>query len=187
LQLGSIAAVHLWFDRPILSVPHAVLQSELAPWIFASTMHLSQSVGGGSCRRLNEEKDAIGGGSRLLQQESAAQNNAKVHYYQVVVSAAHRVAPTDPGELRDAVLTELRRFLPPARQARLLHAREVIHPQAVFSPQPGSDRFRPPQKTPVPRLFLAGDWTATGWPATMESAVRSGLLAVEALTESIND
>jgi uncharacterized protein with NAD-binding domain and iron-sulfur cluster len=46
---------------------------------------------------------------------------------------------------------------------------------------PGVDRWRPAQPTPIANLFLAGDWTATGWPATMEGAVRSGYLAAEAL------
>src|SRR5256884_9251432 len=50
-----------------------------------------------------------------------------------------------------------------------------------FSPEPGVDRWRPKQQTSLPRLFLAGDWTDTGWPATMEGAVRSGYLAAEAL------
>jgi len=52
---------------------------------------------------------------------------------------------------------------------------------ATFSPEPGVDRYRPKQQTSVPHLFLAGDWTATGWPATMEGAVRSGYLAAEVL------
>ena len=49
--------------------------------------------------------------------------------------------------------------------------------RATFSVVPGLDRVRPPQTTPYPGLFLAGDWTATGWPSTMEGAVRSGRLA----------
>jgi len=52
---------------------------------------------------------------------------------------------------------------------------------------PGLDRFRPQARTQWPGLFLAGDWTATGWPATMEGAVRSGYLAAEALTRSIGN
>jgi uncharacterized protein with NAD-binding domain and iron-sulfur cluster len=47
---------------------------------------------------------------------------------------------------------------------------------------PGIDALRPPQRTPVPGLVLAGDWTATGWPATMEGAVRSGVLAADTIT-----
>jgi uncharacterized protein with NAD-binding domain and iron-sulfur cluster len=52
---------------------------------------------------------------------------------------------------------------------------------ATYSPRPGIDQYRPKPETAWPRVFLAGDWTATGWPATMEGAVRSGYLAAEAL------
>ncbi len=52
---------------------------------------------------------------------------------------------------------------------------------ATFSPAPGSDRWRPDPESPVPNLFLAGDWTNTGWPSTMEGAVRSGYRAAEAV------
>jgi phytoene dehydrogenase-like protein len=166
LPPGSIAAVHLWFDRPITSLPLALLQSDLAPWIFAAPMHFPVD--------------------RRQENQNTAESAASVYYYQAVISAAHRVAPSDLQELREAVLGELCRFCPQARGARLLHAREVLHLRAVFSPQPGSDRCRLPQKTPVPRLFLAGDWTATGWPATMESAVRSGFRAVEELVKEIS-
>jgi uncharacterized protein with NAD-binding domain and iron-sulfur cluster len=55
----------------------------------------------------------------------------------------------------------------------------------VFSPRVETEDRRPPQSTPVPNLFLDGDWTATGWPATMESAVRSGYLAAEAMLETL--
>jgi zeta-carotene desaturase len=57
---------------------------------------------------------------------------------------------------------------------------------ATFSPLPGIDRYRPSAQTPWPRLFLAGDWTATDWPATMEGAVRSGYIAAEKLTAHAN-
>ena len=66
-------------------------------------------------------------------------------------------------------------------QPRLIHGRVVTQPMAVFSVVPGLDRFRPPQQTPLENLALAGDWTATGWPATMEGAIRSGNQAVESL------
>jgi uncharacterized protein with NAD-binding domain and iron-sulfur cluster len=55
---------------------------------------------------------------------------------------------------------------------------------ATFSPKPGVDRWRPQQQTAIAKMFLAGDWTATGWPATMEGAVRSGYLAAEAVLRS---
>jgi uncharacterized protein with NAD-binding domain and iron-sulfur cluster len=57
----------------------------------------------------------------------------------------------------------------------------VTEHKAVFSVDPGSDRWRPAQETPVAGLHLAGDWTRTDWPATMEGAVRSGYLAAESV------
>ena len=63
--------------------------------------------------------------------------------------------------------------------ARLVHSRLVTEHKAVFSAKPGADAFRPYQQSPIPNLQLAGDWTQTGWPATMEGAVRSGYLAAE--------
>jgi uncharacterized protein with NAD-binding domain and iron-sulfur cluster len=75
----------------------------------------------------------------------------------------------------------LRAVFPDASGARLLRGRVVTEPEAVFSVAPGLDALRPAQRTGVPGLFVAGDWTATGWPATMEGAVRSGYLAAEAV------
>jgi zeta-carotene desaturase len=70
---------------------------------------------------------------------------------------------------------------PAARAARLLASRIVTDPTAVLSVRPGVEAVRPAPRTAVPGLFLAGDWTATGWPSTMEGAVRSGRGAAEAL------
>ena len=72
-------------------------------------------------------------------------------------------------------------MFPAARSARLVAARVVTDPTAVLSVRPGVEAARPEARTRVPNLFLAGDWTATGWPSTMEGAVRSGRLAAAAL------
>jgi zeta-carotene desaturase len=66
----------------------------------------------------------------------------------------------------------------------LLKATVIKEAAATFSPEPGVDRWRPRQATTIPGLLLAGDWTQTGWPATMEGAVRSGYLAAEALVRA---
>jgi uncharacterized protein with NAD-binding domain and iron-sulfur cluster len=87
-------------------------------------------------------------------------------------------------EIIDLCLGEVRKALPAARNAELLKATVIKEAAATFSPEPGVDRWRPKQQTSIPRLFLAGDWTDTGWPATMEGAVRSGYLAAEALLRS---
>lgn len=140
---APIMAVHLWFDRPILSLPHAVLVGKLSQWVFA--------------RSVSEDP----------------------FYYQVVISGCHELASVPREATLRRVLAELAEVWPDARQAKLLRSRLVCDPSAVFSPRPGLDALRPAQVTPIPNLFLAGDWTATGWPATMEGAVRSGYLAAE--------
>jgi zeta-carotene desaturase len=78
----------------------------------------------------------------------------------------------------------LAEFFPAVRGAALTKATVVKEVRATFSVQPRSDLFRPSARSPWPNLFLAGDWTATGWPATMEGAVRSGYRAAEALAHS---
>ncbi|MFO0800934.1 MAG: hydroxysqualene dehydroxylase HpnE [Gemmataceae bacterium] len=102
-------------------------------------------------------------------------------YLQVVVSAARPLKGLGRDEVQRRVAEELARVFPTVRRATLLRAKVVTEHTATFSAVPGVDRFRPPQATPVPNLALAGDWTDTGWPATMEGAVRSGYLAAEAI------
>jgi squalene-associated FAD-dependent desaturase len=103
------------------------------------------------------------------------------HYLQVVVSAARQFRGLGHDEVRRRVAEEMARLFPALAAATLVRARVVTEHAATFSAAPGVDRWRPPQASPLPNLFVAGDWTATGWPATMEGAVRSGYLAAEAL------
>lgn len=153
LESAAITAVHLWFDRPIMDLPHAVVLERLSQWVFAR-------------------------GSR------PGPDGSPRYYYQVVISAAHAMQDRDRDQVRDQVLADLRAIWPATAEARLEHTRIVTERDAVFSPRPGSASLRPRQRTRIPGLLLAGDWTATGWPATMESAVRSGNLAAQALRET---
>jgi uncharacterized protein with NAD-binding domain and iron-sulfur cluster len=82
------------------------------------------------------------------------------------------------------VTAELRNLFPAARSANVVRGRVVTEHAATFSAVPGVDRWRPKQASPLQNLFVAGDWTATGWPATMEGAVRSGYLAAQALLQA---
>jgi len=147
IDSAPITAVHLWFDRPITPLPHAVLVGKTSQWVFR------------------------GGESQAG------------HYCQVVISASRDLIGRGREQIVGRVGRELKEVFPAARAARLLHRRVVTHPAAVFSMIPGLDRFRPAQQTPVENLLLAGDWTATGWPATMEGAVRSGYNAVTVLCD----
>ena len=141
---SPITAVHLWFDRDVIDLPHAVLVCRVSQWVFRG-----EAATGGHC--------------------------------QVVISASRGLLDGDRDALRDAVVAELREVFPAARAARLLEARVVTDPTAVLSVRPGVEAVRPGPRTAVGNLFLAGDWTATGWPSTMEGAVRSGRLAAEAV------
>jgi zeta-carotene desaturase len=85
----------------------------------------------------------------------------------------------------ETVVAELREIFPAARAAELRDARVVTDPTAVLSVRPGVESLRPPAVTGVPNLVLAGDWTATGWPSTMEGAVRSGRLAAAAVGRNL--
>ncbi len=144
---AAITAVHLWFDRPVVPLPHAVLVGRLSQWVFA-----------------DEQTDST-----------------SVQHCQVVISASHRLERRNRDELLNEVRGELQSVWSAVGDAELLRSRIIAQPAAVFSCLPGVDRFRPHQKTPISNFALAGDWTDTGWPATMESAVRSGYRAVNAL------
>jgi squalene-associated FAD-dependent desaturase len=104
-------------------------------------------------------------------------------YLQLVISASYDLVQKSRQQIIDLCLKEVRAAVPAAREAQLVKSTVIKETAATFSPEPGCDRWRPTAKSPVRGLFLAGDWTATGWPATMEGAVRSGYLAAEALTE----
>lgn len=107
------------------------------------------------------------------------------HYLQVVVSAARPLRGAGRDEITRLIAEELKRLYPASSSAKLLRARVVTEHAATFSAVPGVDAFRPPQATPVCGLYLAGDYTDTGWPATLEGAVRSGYLAAEAVLRAV--
>jgi len=102
-------------------------------------------------------------------------------HVQLVVSASRSLVEMPRGEVIEMALRELTEFFPAVAQAKLERAHVVKEVRAVFSAAPGLEEQRPVQTTEISNLFLAGDWTRTGWPATMEGAVRSGYLAAEAV------
>lgn len=98
-------------------------------------------------------------------------------YLELVISASGPEIAMSREEILASALRELELFLPHVRQARLLKSAVLKEARATFSVTPGLDASRPPQATAYPGLYLAGDWTATDWPSTMEGAVRSGRMA----------
>ena len=103
----------------------------------------------------------------------------------VSVSGAWEYAAMGRDALREVVLTEMARVFPAARDAAVERFTAVRQVNATFRCMPGAQLKRPEQRTAIAGLALAGDWTQTGWPATMESAVRSGLLAADVAAEGL--
>jgi zeta-carotene desaturase len=100
---------------------------------------------------------------------------------QLVVSASRSLVAMPRAEVIALALRELAEFFPAVREAKLEKAHVVKEVRATFSAVPGLEALRPGARTSIRNLFLAGDWTRSGWPATMEGAVRSGYLAAEAV------
>jgi len=165
-ESSPITGIHLWFDREITPLEHAVLLERTIQWMFhkSKILHPNSSKTGSSWGPRGKE---------------AAQTGS---YIELVVSASKTLVDKPRGEIIDMAVRELAEFFPVVRDAKLIKATVIKEIHATFSPAPGSDAFRPSHTTPWPRLLLAGDWTATGWPATMEGAVRSGYGAAEVLT-----
>jgi zeta-carotene desaturase len=78
-------------------------------------------------------------------------------------------------------MAELATFFPEVKQAQVIKSGILKEARATFSVVPGLDKLRPQAASPWPGIYLAGDWTSTGWPATMEGAARSGYLAAGAV------
>jgi squalene-associated FAD-dependent desaturase len=155
---SPITGIHLWFDREITDLEHAILLDATIQWLF----HKS---------RLQAEKRRSAGGS----------------YVELVVSASNSMVEMQRQEIIDLALRELAEFFPLVAEAKLLKAAVVKEVRATYSIRPQLDLLRPTASSPWPRVFLAGDWVATGWPATMEGAVRSGYLAAEAVSRAAGE
>jgi squalene-associated FAD-dependent desaturase len=111
-------------------------------------------------------------------------NKSDGRYLELVVSASRSLVEMPREKVVQLALRELAEFFPAVREAQLLKSHVVKEIRATFSPLPGLEQQRPESRTEFSNLFLAGDWTRSGWPATMEGAVRSGYLAAEAVTEA---
>jgi squalene-associated FAD-dependent desaturase len=155
-ETSPITGIHLWFDRQITELEHAVLLDRTTQWMF----HKSKLFAAG----------------RQGFSDAAALNGS---YVELVVSSSKSLVEKSRAEIIDMALKELCEFFPAARDANLIKSTVIKEIHATYSPRPGIDAYRPGSQTAWPRVFLAGDWTATGWPATMEGAVRSGYLAAQ--------
>jgi len=139
---SPITGIHLWFDRPVTSLPHATLLDRTIQWMF---------------------------------------NKSEGRYVQLVVSASRCLIEMSRADVIAMAVRELAEFFPEAKSAKLERAHVVKEVRATFSAKPRWEARRPQARTNIANLFLAGDWTRSGWPATMEGAVRSGYAAADAV------
>ena len=151
-----ICSVHLWFDREITELEHAVLLDREIHWMYNKS-------------RLQPWRRLRGS------------------YLELVVSASRSFAALSREEAISLAVRELSEFFPAVSSARLEKAALVKEVRATFGVPPGIDSARPNSRSPWFNCFLAGDWTSTGWPSTMESAARSGHLAAEAVCAALGE
>jgi squalene-associated FAD-dependent desaturase len=170
LRAAPITGIHLWFDRMVCPFDHVVTPGRLIQWVFNHTAIQGRAVvpGNSDSQQIAPANDG----------EPPA---GEGQYLQLVVSASYELLALDKVAIRDAVLADLAAIWPAASEARLLRWWVVTEHGATFAVRPGVDELRPPQRTPIDGLFVAGDWTDTGWPATMEGAVRSGYLTAQGI------
>lgn len=154
---SPITSVHLWFDREITELTHAALLDTTIQWLYNK--------------------------SRI----HAVRPEGKGSYIELVVSASNSLVAMQRQEILDLAMGELGSFFPAVKSAKLLKAAVTKEVRATYSIRPLLDRIRPGARSPWPGIYLAGDWTATGWPSTMESGVRSGYLAAEAMARDCGD
>ncbi len=158
LLSSPITGIHTWWDRPWLTKPHAILINRFCQWVFPAPE---------SHRLPNSTDQPI---------------QTKEHYYQVVISASRDLPAGDAESILKMVKQDLAEIFPESAVATMLRGRVVTDPNAVFSVSVGHDAGRLDSKLLADKkIWLAGDWTATGWPATMEGALRSGAVAAEDL------
>jgi squalene-associated FAD-dependent desaturase len=188
---SPITGIHLWFDRQISDFEHAVLLDRTVQWMFHKSrlqpMRTRNSIQSGTIPEGPEEQQ--GREEHDFSRVATASQRIGVSapegsYIELVVSSSKSLIEKSKTEIVELALAEVREFFPAARQANLVKSTVIKEVNATYSPRPGIDAYRPSSTTAWPRVFLAGDWTATGWPATMESAVRSGYLAAEAVARA---
>jgi zeta-carotene desaturase len=151
-----ICSVHLWFDREITELDHAVLLDREIHWLYNKS-------------KLQPWRKLSGS------------------YVELVISASRTFAAKSREEAIGQSVRELGEFFPEVKNARLEKSALIKEVRATFGVPPGIDGSRPHAMGPWPNSFLAGDWVATGWPSTMESAARSGHLAAEALCKAFGE
>jgi len=157
LGASPIVNVHVIYDRPVTGLPFAAAIDSPVQWVFDRT-HISGL---------------------------AASDRGRSQYLAISLSAADEYAEVPAARLKEQFVPALAELFAPARQARITEFFVTRELRATFRQVPGSGALRPKSRTRLPGLVLAGAWTDTGWPDTMEGAVRSGLSAAIELRHSL--
>src|SRR3989454_4381283 len=179
LRLAPIISVNLWFDRPVTEHDFAGLRGTTAQWLFNKGQLLRDGA-----RKLAPRGGLSPRGSLESGKPPEAPQDWSGAYVSLVISGAHAHIGRSREELQALALSELRELAPRAGDARLVHALVIKERWATFSPRPEAEDARPPAVTPARGLHLAGDWTSTALPATIEGAVKSGYTAAQAILEA---
>jgi squalene-associated FAD-dependent desaturase len=155
LEPVPIVSVYLWYDRPLALPPVVGLWGTTAQWVFDRTAFLE---------RMPEQRNRYPG------------------HLQVTVSAAHALSQQPATEIVEQISEELCDVFPAISRARLLRWRVIKERAATPLLTPKTARIRLTTASGIEGLFVAGDWTATGLPATLEGAALSGITAARAAT-----
>ncbi|WP_255727656.1 hydroxysqualene dehydroxylase HpnE [Frankia sp. CIT1] len=163
-DLGSapIVNVHMIYDRTVLECPFLAVVGSPVQWVFDRT----------ASSGIAASPPAAGAGADHP-------SRAGAQYLAISLSAADEWIDRPAAEIRAIFVEEMRRLLPAARNAEAIEVFVTRERTATFRQAPGTYALRPGPATALPGLALAGAWTDTGWPATMEGAVRSGLAAAK--------
>ena len=150
IQDAPILSLHLWLDRAVLQEPFVGLLDSPVHWVFS--------------------RDHIHGANQAGQEG---------HVITAVVSGARDLVDKTGAELEELTLRELARFLPEAVGVKVLHRMVYKARSATFAATPETEPLRPDATTEWSNFWLAGDWTNTGYPATIEGAILSGHRAAQ--------
>lgn len=178
-------------DAVILAVPHRAAATLLPPDALARSSNWAAALGSSPIINVHVIYDrtvltepfraGVGTITQWVFDRTDAAGLQDGQYLAVSVSAADEYIDRPTAELRQLFLPALHRLIPATETARVRDFFVTRERHATFRPAPGTARLRPAAATALPGLYLAGAWTDTGWPATMEGAVRSGESAVAQL------
>ena len=176
LTWSPIVDVHLWFDRPVLDDDFVIAVDSPIQAVFNVTrihsVHESSAGEGRSADRPSPKQ--------LPPQHEVADSHLVLSQ-----SAAASWIGRSTDEIADELISALGDLVPDVRAAHVERRFVIKHRRATFVPAPGADALRSSSKSPIDGLYLAGDWTATGWPATIEGAILSGIIAAARAEERL--